>query len=638
MADDYILEFRKPMQHKEQYQELLGQNMFEETYQLLERNTSAIQDTIEQKKHIKEFFNLVWDNFESILDKNKQSSFTKTTVESLTNMPIFSDVSKKLDLFMDDLHLSLMFSISVLGNQFDNAKYLLSFINNKNINYFPNTVDEVVSQENVQALNFLCENLKNIHYDNDELLRVCASMPSETLVSLIDNYEFDINSTNKDTGLNLMQILVSNKNTRSYKLLTKKYADSINWSQIVKLDNNQSATLFDFIDETQMYVEFYGPLLDNKGLNLPQIERIAQSLFQTDQTVMTYSHTDLYNKLFDHPSFNPKTINLQQGHALFALMGRVGVAAQIENSENLARAYYEIVQSYVATRHEEDLPHGVSYHVVGAAVYITRQSKDNPQVLLDLCSLIFKNYPKYINEPNPNGMLPITQVEKDSPVYKLLLNNGAINPEPPPSFWNSVLSWGKKKKVEVQPARENTTPAKETQDNSFEFLRSKMRDDFRQMRETLADPLCDPIVKMRCENMFLKSDNLVMKMGKHNIQNAYEDVHFLSQNFSKYLKQSLESYIKVCQATVDFAQEDKRDEKLNSAKNQCLEQVGLLETQLNLITQNTFSSAEASSLNDMRVQTKFLEERLQTNASSETEVNDEVINIVPQSAAKKLKM
>jgi hypothetical protein len=360
------------------------------------------------------------------------------------------------------------------------------------------------------------------------------------------------------------------------------------------------------VDQIGMQQEFLSPLLDDMTLKANYISRIADSLFGNTQVIAKCCETDIYSKLFSHPSFDPQVINLGQGYFLYGILSELGKVAN-RSGEDAARPYFKILDSYIHSYPEDDVPEATNFHIVGAAVHVA--SKSESKTVTDAAGLILRRYNKYINKPNPFGTLPINQVEKDSPIYRILINHGAISPEPEPGFWGSMMSVfnGKRKQAEVM-QQESMENARVVAPNSnLMALRNQMRDDFRVMRNYINNDLCDTNIKLKCENMFLKSERLVMMMEKHNVNQSYEDMHFLGKNFSNYLKESLSSYISVCQATVDLASEDKKTSKLMAAKKQCMEQVDLLAEQVALISQNIFNEVEGNAARNLNVRGRVLQ-------------------------------
>jgi hypothetical protein len=242
---------------------------------------------------------------------------------------------------------------------------------------------------------------------------------------------------------------------------------------------------------------------------------------------------------------------------------------------------------------------------------------------LDAASLIIRRYKQYINKPNPDGRLSIESTSKDSNAYRLLVNNGALTAEPEPGFFNALsrMMGGRKRELDKQremiiergkESLNNVVDAVSGNGNtSLIALKNQMREDFRTMRNYLGHKLCDPSIKFKCENMFLKSERLVNLMEKYNITKSYEDVLFLGKNFSEYLKESLKAYIAVCEATSDFSDQDKKFEKLESVRKKCLSQVELLAEQVELINQNISAEAEGNALRNLNIQGRFLNNRFE---------------------------
>ena len=605
------------MKYETEYIKLLNDALYEDAFLLLEKNIGLVDSKLEQKKQIREFLSIVNDKFDDILEQDRLVVFSSEFVHALINLPFLEESAKKLNTIFEPERIALMFSKLVSNNEFNNAKILLPHFS-KNIESFPKTLSAVIDEKNTDGLRFLCENMNNTHYNNGEILRKSANMPVQTIISLIEDFDFDINETDINVRSNLISEVVTAKNARSFKGLVDKFGDSINWGQI--FSTKSGTTIFDFIDATRIPLQFYSVLLAKEDLKQTHVERIGQTLFENDEMVKSASNTDIYDKFFSHPNFDHASFNLGQGYCLYGLLAKMGLSASEEYNKPVAKAYVKIIDSFLNSRVDDEMPQATNFHIVGAAVYVAKESQS--QETVDACGLILRRYKHYVNKPNPDGNLPITQVEENSALYRMLVNNGAITPKPPPGFWASVAtSVGLMKKVNIedeirfQQQRDEEEVRNRQAKTSSTFgslaaVKVEMRDNFREMRETLSNHLCDPVIKMRCENMFLKSENLVTKMEKYKLTNSTEDVYFLSQTFSSYLSKSLKSYMKVCEAAIDFGKNDTVDSKLEKAKRDCLEGIGLLEKQLDLIINNVSSEVEKSAQNGSRINKKFLENRL----------------------------
>lgn len=605
----------------DQYVKLIEDSLFEEAYLVLKRNVEKMDDTLMKNKHLRDFFITIFsdDIFKTILEKNAiyphLLQLANATVKNLKNEDFLKDMAPKLGNFIDNNKIMIMFVFLVQSNEFNNAEVLLPYFN-KNLSGFPQTLKEVINNNNVPALRFLCEKMDNIHFNEGGLLRLISPMNPQAIKMLVEDFKFDINEQSQETGYNLIHTLIAEKNVKNFKFIVENYGAQINWAAtIMKKNRNSNITVFDMIDQMEMQMEFFAPILDNMMLKSNYVNRMSESLLQNRPLLTKACDTDVYHRLFSHPGFDPNVVNLDQGHFLYGILSELGKEFQ-RSGEAAAKPLFKVLDAYIDSSTEDDIPVAVNFHIVGAAVHVA--SELDSKIVTDAASLILKRYNKYVNKPNPFGQLPIMQVEKDSPVYRLLVNNGAIAPEPEQGIWNIMISVFKKKKnqefVEDLNAATQSSQQASTNNSSLVSLRNKMRDDFRVMRNYTSHHLCDPTIKMRCENMFLKSDKLVMQMEKHGVNQAFEDMFFLGENFSKYLKESLRIYIEVCEATVDFTHGATANAKLGEAKKKCMEQVELLSEQLSLITENIFNQVEDNAVRQMNARSRFLQNRFPSEA------------------------
>lgn len=203
-------------------------------------------------------------------------------------------------------------------------------------------------------------------------------------------------------------------------------------------------------------------------------------------------------------------------------------------------------------------------------------------------------------------------------------------------FNGSVLGVfkGKKEKKDVVIEQEDTQmPQQETAQSSIGIIRIKMRNDFRTMKEYISNELCEPSIKMKCENMFLKADKLLTVMEKNNMSSYNEELHFLSENFSNYLKKSLKAYIDLAHATHELDDDQSRTLK---AKNLCMEHVNLLTEQLDLIINNISNGLAGNAMMELKARGKFLEDRFnqtltvedsKTSVGQENKEEDKIVQI-----------
>lgn len=616
------------MNRNEEYLVLIDDALFEEVFLLLEQNINKIEDPISRSKHFKDFFTHVFsqDSFNKIIvngrDNYHLSSFSKAAYHALSSKEFLKPMENKILDFVRVDKLMMLFSNAVINNDLDVAAYFLKYIS-KDLTLYPQTFADVVDKNNIESLRFLCNNMENIHFNKDALLRVCSGCSTKILQMLIEDFDFNINELS-DNG-SLVHILVQEKNEKNFKFVVDNYSNIINWGKSIK-----QGTIFDLIDKNKLQVEFFEPLLDDMSLKDTYIARIMNSLFSKYEVITQCYESDVYSKLFSHPNFDPYNMNLGQGYILYGLLSELGRSVNSEyintlntgnsdktkaiaysKAEEVGRPYLKILKDFLTSYPSDEVPDSTNYNIIGAAVCVANDSKSEFKILHNAANMIMHRYPVYLNKPNPNPnqTLPIMQVEKDSEVYRLLISNGAIAPEAETGFFRSIAGFLGRKNKPYIPTVEDTIVESRMPNSKLITLRNQMREDFKIMRGDLSNPLCDSVIKFKCENMFLRSEKLVMMMDKHSFNNSVEEIHFLGNNFSNYLKESLRTYIEVCQAVVDLGSDDKLEKRLGEAKEKCLEQIDLLAEQLSLISENVYNEVEGNATRNQNIRGRFLQKR-----------------------------
>lgn len=614
------------------YLELFESSLYDEAFMLLQKNLSKKEDDIERNKHIRDFIGFIVEKkyFLYLITNRKLPLVASTFIGHFMEKDYLQNMASKLGNFIEEDRMNNLFSSLVLSGDFEKAKFVLKWAIN-DIEPYKNTLNTIFNTKNTEALKFLCANLTNIHFGEDYLLKMSHDMPEEAIAVLIDKYKFDMNTYSNITGNNFVMTLINENNIRNFKFLTSSYGDQINWGAS-KTEKNRTISIFDMIDRSKFTYDYYSIVLDNLTLSANHLERISNSLFK-DITAMEQSlQKGLFEKLFSHPNFNPLTVNLGQSHCLYGLLSKFGgsVLSRDSDAHEYVKAYFKVLTAYTKTSIEDNIPDAESYHILGAALMVAKgcyeknTEKENEKYIYQMVSLILESYPQYLNKYNPNSnTLPINQTVKDSSVYQLLVQKGAVVVDSAPSFWGSLgKTFGKRSEYDNQMeslrraqemAEKNSSRIDFADTTPLSRIRTDMRDSFRDMKELLSHELCDPSIKYKCETMFLQSERLLRMMEKHNIKDAVEDVLFLSQNFSKYLKKSLEVYIQVCNATVDFIDPTKKElieRKLEKAKDNCLEQVNSLGLQVEAMSNNLLLNVESSARSAQSIQQRFLREKL----------------------------
>lgn len=600
----------------QKFKQLIDETFFNDAFQVLEQEVSKIEDIIEQKRIIRMALSYSLEENKIIeLANVNQLNELITVVNKVFDKPNFEDFKSRLSTIINNKEASKIVSVAIIENNFDVAKTFMPYAI-KDLSLYKGTIEAIINANNVEALRFLCENFDNIYFDSGELLARAVDMKPEALRMLIDEFNFDLNNQNRPE-CNLTLNLIAKGNVKSFDWLNKVYSSKINYNfeliyQLIEKQNN---------------IEFYSIMLKNPNLKQAHIEKIGNYLF-SEKVVETQSNNDIYEKFFTHKSFNDQAFTLGQGYFIYGLISKIGHVAKSQANE-IVRSYARILNTYLNTYDKDTVPDAPDIHIIGAAIRMAKIGK-TPEAS-EACIAVARRFPRYINKPNPSGELPIQQIEKDSYLYQMFINNGAVSPEPEPTFWTNVFNVFKGKKDKKEVVEEVSSSVDNTNSgNSINVIRIKMKNDFRTMQNYLLDELCDPSIKMKCENMFLKADRLSMVMEKKNMTSYGEELHFLSENFAKYLKSSLKAYIDLSHTT---SQLESNPKKMEEAKKLCMEHVNLLTEQLDLITGNISNGLSQDALIELKASGKFLEERfnktLDSNLEESLKEENEVVQIRP---------
>lgn len=636
------------MEHIQKYRDLINDSLFEEAYMLLENDVKILENQnqiIDRNKLIRDFFVGIFDDeyFNELIDRSVLLPIAQETTKALFGKDFLKDQIKKFPNYVEEDKIGIMFVFLVQNHDFEDALKLLPWVN-KNITNYPITINKIIEEGNAKSLEFLIRNMQNIHFNEGALLRSCSNMSPDILRIMIDDLKFDINeqskieNINKTEGINLMHTLLIDKNVKNFSFIVEHYGNTIDWSAKALFNKGkQQFSVLELVEASGSYAEFYNIILDNLNLKDAIVDEIGKVLLTNRKAMEQCANSDVYEKLFTHNNFNPKTTDLQQNHLIYGLLSEIGKKSF--NGDFVgAKNYYNILNTFLHTyvSHDETVEDASQYNVVGAAINVVEKLEYNlkannkdlsdAKVALDAATLIVRRYKQYVNKPNPDGRLSIELTVRDSNAYRLLVNNGALTAEPESGFFNALsrMIGGRKRELDkqremiIEKSKESVYKKEEEEvsgNSSLINLKSQMREDFRTMRGYLNHKLCDPSIKFKCENMFLKSEKLVNLMEKYNVTKSFEDMIFLGKNFSEYLKESLKSYIAVCEATHDFSDTNMKYEKLEIVRKKCLSQVDLLAEQVELINQNISAEAEGNALRNLNIQGRFLRNRFDGNGN-----------------------
>jgi len=612
------------------YKKLFKEELYGEIFKEIEKNYHEIQNDVVQKKYLKDAFRFVLhvENLDFLQENKKLIFLSKEIVKQFSGSNFLKKVGviDNLDFYFQPLKCKVVFVDLLLNEDFDGAKFMLKFFE-PNLKDFKKTVEMIQKNNNTKLLRFVCENMTNIHFNNGELLRKAVFMDSTAVEMLVNEFGFDVNDEDEINGGNVFQVSIEAGKSKIFETLVKNYSKELNVLKPMNINKLGELNLIKLIEKKCSVVkqyEFLNVVLDktyNLNLTKPALKYISNIIFETE-FMSKYHNTDIYEKFFQQKEFSHEEINFGQRYFLYGMLANIGEflkADMAHNNANQLERYFNVMHSFLKHSKVEEIPPAINYHIVGAAVEIASFYDET----LDILNLVLNKYQKYVNKPNPNGLLPIQQVAKNSTIYSVLIEHGAISieEEEKNGFLSVFMKAFKKKKKpnrlleHIQEIHEKTQEKvpqvfakKKEQDITILF--NTIKEDFMEINKKISHENVDLEVKSESENLYFKTIGLIKtlenKNGSHN--SHYEEVHFLNQNFSNYLKKSVEKYVDLVE--IYEKQTNKlTEEKMLNGRDLCLQQIKLLQKQVDIFIENILNNVTDEKIQGISVQKRFLEER-----------------------------
>lgn len=201
---------------------------------------------------------------------------------------------------------------------------------------------------------------------------------------------------------------------------------------------------------------------------------------------------------------------------------------------------------------------------------------------------------------------------------------------------NAELRNQKQSKQNLNTIEQNSLSA-----NSFSDLLNQAHKDMRELQNFLDKNHEKPMnmeAKIRSEKMLLENINFLTSIKEHSEEISLEDQYFLKNNLGKYLIQCLQVYCKSLDRYESMTNTKTSFKKMINSNvdpeafkekidNEVVRQIQLLEKELLLVKEHIVQQLNSDSINEMLVQTKVLESRVEEankrvgNSGLELEIN-----------------
>ena len=174
----------------------------------------------------------------------------------------------------------------------------------------------------------------------------------------------------------------------------------------------------------------------------------------------------------------------------------------------------------------------------------------------------------------------------------------------------------------------NGTQQNQSSSNNFNELVQQAKkevDNLHGILDKYADKDLNLEVKIRAENLLLDKITFLENIKEMTADLQLEDIFFLKNNFGKYLTQCIDIYGKSVTRYETFLDpkqkmfksledSDKYKEKID---NEALKQLELLNKELSLVKEHIINQFQGDILHDMKVQTRFLQNRIDNSPITE---------------------
>lgn len=125
--------------------------------------------------------------------------------------------------------------------------------------------------------------------------------------------------------------------------------------------------------------------------------------------------------------------------------------------------------------------------------------------------------------------------------------------------------------------------------------------------------------KIKATSMFMQQMSFLTQIQKIENEVNVDDLYFLKSNLGKYLMQCTETYSRALtryqtlleNPTLIKKQEVSLESQKEKIDNEALKQIALLEKELEFVKENVIKTINSDSISDMRINTRFLEAKVE---------------------------
>jgi hypothetical protein len=507
----------------------------------------------------------------------------------------FASFYDRMPLILEQSYLEYLLSYTIRMNLLDYAKSFSSFVHMKNLERYEVMMETIFDYGLTDALYFVLETFDNIHFNNHKILQHSLKLnDTRVLDKLISIYKFSPNAIDNDKNTLIYHTIKDNKPNLFIHLI-KNYGKDINLLN----KNEQDKTIFDYLNNNTFFSLIDNILDEELSPNILAI--VFKKMFEND-FLRNYASHDIYKKLFSQKNFDPKIFNLGKSNLYYYI---VDMAFMTSSSELVANQYLVLLENFLKTYKKQIN----NFYVFNPLTYVIKESQEYKYFANDVVSKLLCEFRDIVNEADLEKY-PLDYAKQEE-MFSLLIGQGANVKSANNKEGLKKLFKFKNKDSSKEVIKEVAAPVKAeepkeeanfTVNGTVQEVKAQMSAKYLKMKDLIDEKIFPMQISLRIDNLYLKMKQSLDLVIEHNELYQPEEVFFIDKVIDNYLLKIIQSYYSVSKMSINFEQDSivKKDTVLgvivneevvdmnsvNNMKEECLKQIELIESQINLINQN----------------------------------------------------
>lgn len=623
------------------YQELLETGLYEILFKKLKENTEAQEDDIETQKYLNAFFMHVFSK--EFMKKAQKENFAKyfypVVFQNLNDEEYLQFFKERLGRIVNEDVANEFFSTLMTSGKEAEANLLLPFVSKNAEDHFSLFV-ELIKNNQDKAFCTLVDKMSNIHFGNHVLLQLALDSNPSTVNYLVNKHKFDINAVPDMDGwseqsYSLVHAAILEESHGHLKNLLTYHLEKINFKPTSVEGIRGKVDLITFVLSQEPPYEQMKMFLSSDLSARINAEHIRDMLnyMMTDDNIVKFSKTDIFEDLFAHPNFKSEVCAPNQNYFYYEMVATLSKEAKLgdsEDNDDKIRGLLNVFSAYLHNAKPEDMPNATSFNPLGAIVWRAAIPVRHDAEMRDAVLMVAKKFPQLINGLNPNGKTALDLTKDGSSLNKMLKDMGA---KPAPSGFKKWFG-GDNSVVSVPDTIKPETFTEKKQRNSFAagasvaelivYLKEDQERIWKEFKQKVPD--AHPELKENYDDLFFKGIEFLEFAKNHPnvVINSYEDITFVSNNMVKYVNDIFENYEAVVSVANRLSNSQQRIEREQMVREGCVSQMSQMSRQLTVSTDKAYQAATEEAMERMNVNGRVVAGKVKNMNLNETMLTAEM--------------